>query len=68
MLQHKVGTTIFREGDRSQYLVLIKSGQVVLEIRVPPQRRRSILTVGRASCSVGQRWSSRGSRTRGRAL
>ena len=46
MIQYKAGTIIFREGDHSKYLFIIKSGQVVLEITVPPKGRRSILTVG----------------------
>jgi len=46
MIQDNAGTIIFREGDHSQYLFIIKSGQVVLEISVPPKGRRSILTVG----------------------
>ena len=46
MVQHKVATTIFREGDRGQYLFIIKSGQVVLKSSLPPKGRRSILTVG----------------------
>ena len=46
MIKYKAGTTKFREGDHSKYLFIIKSGQVVLEITVPPKGRRSILTVG----------------------
>ena len=46
MIQDNAGTIIFRKGDHSQYLFIIKSGQVVLEISVPPKGRRSILTVG----------------------
>ena len=46
MVQYKAGAAIFREGDRSQSLFIIKSGQVVLEISVPPKGRRSISTVG----------------------
>ena len=46
MIRSTAGTTIFREGDHSQYLFIIKSGQVVLEISVPPKGRRAILTVG----------------------
>jgi CRP/FNR family cyclic AMP-dependent transcriptional regulator len=46
MIKYKAGTTILREGDHSKYLFIIKGGQVVLEITVPPKGRRSILTVG----------------------
>jgi CRP-like cAMP-binding protein len=46
VVQFKAGETIFREGDQSKYLFIIKRGQVVLEISVPPKGRRSILTVG----------------------
>jgi len=46
MIQDNAGTIIFRAGDHSQYPFIIKSGQVVLEISVPPKGRRSILTAG----------------------
>ena len=46
MLQYKAGTTVFREGDQSQNLFIVKSGHVVLEISVPPKGKRSVLTVG----------------------
>jgi len=46
LVQYKAGATIFREGDHSQYLFIIKTGQVVLEVNMPPQGRRAFLTVG----------------------
>ena len=46
VIRYKAGTIIFREGDHSKDFFIIKSGQVVLEITVPPKGRRSILTVG----------------------
>jgi len=46
LVQYQAGATIFREGDHSQYLFIIKAGQVVLEVNIPPKGRRAILTVG----------------------
>ena len=46
LVQYKAGATIFREGDHSQYLFIIKAGQVVLEVNMLPKGRRAFLTVG----------------------
>jgi CRP-like cAMP-binding protein len=40
------GQTIFREGDRDDFLYLVTEGHVALEITVPPRGRVRILTVG----------------------
>lgn len=40
------GQTVFREGDRDDFLYLVVEGHVALEISVPPRGRVRILTVG----------------------
>jgi CRP-like cAMP-binding protein len=44
----RAGQIIFREGDQADYLYLILSGQIALEIYVPGQGRITILTLGEA--------------------
>jgi CRP-like cAMP-binding protein len=40
------GDTIFREGDPSLYLYIVRAGRVAIDIHVPPKGRCTILTVG----------------------
>jgi len=40
------GETIFREGDPSLYLYLVRTGHVAIEIHVPSRGRVTVLTVG----------------------
>ncbi len=40
------GETIFREGDPSLHLYIVKTGQVAIEIHIPSRGRCNILTVG----------------------
>lgn len=40
------GETIFREGDPSLYLYLVRTGHVAIEIRVPSKGRLNIREVG----------------------
>lgn len=40
------GETIFREGDPSLYLYIVKTGKVALEIHVPSKGYRTTMTVG----------------------
>ncbi|MBI1750566.1 MAG: cyclic nucleotide-binding domain-containing protein [Acidobacteria bacterium] len=40
------GEAIFREGDPSLYLYILKHGRVAIEIHVPSKGRQTILTVG----------------------
>jgi len=44
--KHAAGETIFREGDPSLHLYIVKTGHVALEVHVPPKGNRTILTVG----------------------
>jgi len=44
--QWREGEMIFREGDPGQHLFLILEGHVALEIYVPGQGRKTILTLG----------------------
>lgn len=43
---YKAGQDIFREGDPSLYLYIVKSGRVAIELHVPSKGRRTILTAG----------------------
>ncbi len=45
-LDWQAGQTVFREGDRDDFLYLVVEGHVALEISVPPRGRVRILTVG----------------------
>lgn len=40
------GQTIFREGDPSLYLYVVKSGQVAIDVHIPSKGRQSIMTAG----------------------
>jgi CRP-like cAMP-binding protein len=40
------GQTVFHEGDPSLYLYIVKSGQVAIDVHIPPKGRRSIMTAG----------------------
>jgi len=42
----KAGEDIFREGDPSLYLYIVKTGRVAVELHVPSQGRRNIYTAG----------------------
>lgn len=44
--QFKAGQDIFREGDSSLYLYIVKSGRVAVELHVPSKGRRTIFTAG----------------------
>ena len=44
--RYNEGETIFREGDPSLYVYVVKTGHVAIEIHVPSKGRRTILTVG----------------------
>lgn len=39
------GSTIFREGDSSLYLYIVKTGRVAVDVHVPSKGRRPIMTV-----------------------
>jgi CRP-like cAMP-binding protein len=43
---YAAGQDIFREGDPSLYLYVVKSGRVAIEVHVPSKGRRTILTAG----------------------
>jgi CRP-like cAMP-binding protein len=45
-VEWQAGRTVFREGDRDDFLYLVVEGRVALEISVPPRGRARILTVG----------------------
>jgi CRP/FNR family cyclic AMP-dependent transcriptional regulator len=47
LCQWQAGETIFREGDRDQYLYMILSGRVALDISVPTRGRVTILTLSK---------------------
>jgi CRP-like cAMP-binding protein len=44
--QFKAGQDIFREGDSSLYLYIVKAGRVAVELHVPSKGRRTIFTAG----------------------
>jgi hypothetical protein len=44
--RYPAGEVVFREGDASHYLYLVKSGRVGLEIHLPARGSRTVLVVG----------------------